>query len=148
MLLATLPFSELQGSIPFAIKVFHLKPLVAFFWSVIGTSLPVLAILWFMKPIRAMAHKYSPFIDKLLDWVCCHVQKKLKGKETLEGVALMLFVSIPLPGAGAWSGAILAFLLGFSFKRAFPFIFLGIIIAGIIVTLISTGLIKGLDFLL
>ena len=60
----------------------------------------------------------------------------------------MIFVAIPLPGTGAWTGAFVAAMLDLRFKNALPSIGLGVLIAGIIITLISTGIVAGLEFLL
>ena len=146
MILAMLPFTELRASIPVGIKVFGLSPFEALFASVIGNMIPVVLLLLLIKPVTDFAHKHARLLERILQWLYTRVQKKLKGKESYEGLALALFVGIPLPGTGAWTGALVAFLLGIPFKRSFPFIFLGVLIAGLIITLISTGVFASLDF--
>ena len=148
LILAMLPVTELRASIPIGIKVFDLSPFSAFVFSVIGTSIPAVIVLWLIEPISTWIQRHSQRLNKILQWFYKRVSKQLKGKETLGGVALALFVGVPLPGTGAWTGALAAFLLGLSFKQSFPPIFLGIIISGLIMTLVSTGIFASLDFLL
>jgi uncharacterized membrane protein len=144
--LAGLPFIELRASIPIGIKL-GMTPFSAFAWSVIGNSIPAVVILLLIRPLTEWAHHNWKWLDHVLQVMYEKVQKHLKGRETLEGVALALFVGVPFPGTGAWTGAVLAFLLGLPFKKSFPAIFLGIVIAGLIVTLVATGVFASLDFL-
>ena len=140
MLLAMLPIIELRGSIPFAIGVFEMAPWLAFLLSIIGDIIPAIFIVWFIGPLSKFLSKHFNFFKKLFDWWFRKVLKNFEGKYSKYGVwALMIFVAIPLPITGAWTGAVASFLFEVPKKKALLFIGLGVIIAGVIVTLISTG---------
>lgn len=147
VLAAVVPVTELRGSIPLGIQL-GLSPLEAFLLSVIGNTLPLLFILPWLSSCAQWISKRSRLGERLFSFVCQRVQRKLRGKETLEGFALALFVGIPLPGTGVWTAMIATLLLGLPFSRAFPFLFLGVILAGVIVTFISIGIFTSLHFLL
>jgi len=84
----------------------------------------------------------NKFFDKFFDWLFARTKRNHQSKyDKLKDLFLVVLVSIPLPVTGAWTGSLCAFLFGVPFKRAFPLISLGVIIAGVIVTLISLGII-------
>jgi uncharacterized membrane protein len=138
--LAMLPVTELRASIPIGIGVFGLHPLSAFFFSVLADIVPATLIMFFMKPVAVWLSKKSKLFKKLFDWWFDRSLEKFSKKYEQYGLlALMLFVAIPLPITGAWTGATAAFLMGIPKKKALPYIFAGVFISGVIVTLISVG---------
>jgi uncharacterized membrane protein len=130
---AVIPISELRGAIPIAITVYHFPWYYAYLFGVIGNLLPVPFILLLLDRIIPLLGRVG-FLDKLMQWYFAWTKRRSKQIERYGWFGLTLFVAIPLPVTGAWTGSILAVLLGMKFKRAFTAILLGVIIAGIIVT--------------
>ena len=103
---------------------------------IIGNIIPVPFILWLITPIfnwLKATKTFRPMVEKL--------EKKSMGKsdkiQKYEFWGLLIFVGIPLPGTGAWTGALIASLLGIKFKKAFPAIILGILMATVIMCIVS-----------
>lgn len=131
--LAASPISELRGAIPVAITVFHFPWYYAFLLAVIGNLLPVPFILLFLDAFSKLLGKIGIF-ERMLQWFFKHTRRRGKIIERYERIGLTLFVAIPLPITGAWTGSVVAVLFGLRFKHALLSIFIGILIAGIIVT--------------
>ena len=145
-LTALIPVAELRLSIPLG-AVSDLPWFNVFVVSVIGNMLPVPFILLFIRQILKLMKKI-PFLAKIALWV---EKKAEKNKERiLNGafIGLVLFVGIPLPGTGAWTGALCAALFDMRLKRALPAIFFGILLAATIMTVASYGSVSFLSFLL
>ncbi|MCD6442292.1 small multi-drug export protein [bacterium] len=141
ILLAMTPINELRGTIPIAIMVFHLMPIKAFFLAWFGNMLPILFLLWFWKYLAENWASRNRLIDKFLKWIFRRTRKRFYKKYSLYGdIALILFVAIPLPFTGAWTGSIAAFLFGISYGRGLWLIACGALIAGVIVTIMTTGI--------
>ncbi|MEJ2494639.1 MAG: small multi-drug export protein, partial [Ignavibacteriaceae bacterium] len=97
--------------------------------------------LWLFPKISQWLMVKSKLMNKFLTWLFERTRKKTKDKiEKYGDLALIIFVAIPLPNTGAWTGALAAWLFGIPFKKAVPNIFYGVLIAGAVVTLITTGL--------
>ena len=108
-----------------------------------GNLLPIPFILWFITPIfnwMKGTRKLKPLVDKLE----AKAMSKSDQIEKYEFWGLLLFVAIPLPGTGAWTGALIATLLGMRFKKAFPAIALGVLVAAFIMTILSYTVIGGI----
>jgi uncharacterized membrane protein len=137
-LASLLPVLELRFAIPFGISL-GLDPRVSFAVSIIGNMLPAPFIILFARKIFAWMRRKSEFLGRTAD----NLEKRAEGKwqtvQKFEFFALLLFVAIPLPGTGAWTGALIAAIMNVRIKRALPPIFLGVIIAGFLVTGISIG---------
>ena len=131
--LAASPISELRGAIPVAITVFHFPWYYAFLLAVIGNLLPVPFILLFLDAFSKLLGKIGIF-ERMLQWFFKHTRQRGKIIERYERIGLALFVAIPLPITGAWTGSVVAVLFGLRFKHALLSIFIGILIAGTIVT--------------
>ena len=139
-IISMLPISELRGAIPVAIGVYNLNPAEAYFIAVVGNMVPVIFILKYINPVSKYLMSKSKFFNKFFTYLFERTRKKHNGKfEKWGALALITFVAIPLPVTGGWSGALAAFVFGIPFKKALPLIFLGVIIAGIIVTGLSLG---------
>ena len=140
-LLAMLPVTELRASIPIALHTFSLPVWEAFTYSIIGDFIPAIFLVYFLGPVYRYVSKYWKWVRKIFDWVFKRTRNRFNHKYVLWGkIALMFFVSIPLPGTGAWTGAIAAWLFGIDKKQSLIYIFFGVIIAGILTTLISLGI--------
>jgi uncharacterized membrane protein len=137
---SAVPVTELRATIPLAITVWQVKPVVAFVLAVIGNSLPILVIILGLNKIVQLAERYSKFWTRVIEAVFRRTRRKTSQQFEKYGLlALFLFVAVPLPMTGAWTGSIAAWLFGVPARRAFWPIFAGVIVAGIIVTSITVG---------
>ena len=139
--LAMAPISELRGAIPYAITVGDLSWQKAYVISVIFNFIPVIPILYLIGPASEYLRRYKLF-DRFFTGLFARTRRRGKMIERFEVLGLVLFVAIPLPITGAWTGSVAAFLFGVRRHIALPAIFLGICIAGVVVTLASLGLIS------
>ena len=119
-----------------AINIFHMPWYWAFCLAVIGNLLPVPFLLLFLESLAKGVSRVNSG-RKLVDWVFQRTRQRGRIIERYEKIGLVLFVAIPLPMTGAWTGSIAAFLFGLKFRHAFLTILGGIIIAGAIVTCLS-----------
>lgn len=133
MIVSMMPIFELRGAIPLAVLHFKMPIATAFFVSWVGNLIPILPIIYFLEPIRkALSH--VKIIDKFFTWFYARTYKKSKRVMKLGAIGLTLFVAIPLPVTGAWTGSVAAILFDIKPRYAFPAIILGVTIAGIVVT--------------
>lgn len=140
-LLAMAPISELRGSIP--LGIFYDLPLwQVLIVSLIGNMIPVILILLFLELFsRFLSEKFKVFKD-LFDWLFDITEKRHSNKfKTYRNFALVVLTAIPLPFTGAYTASLCAFIFNIPFKKAFPLILTGVIIASVIVTIISLNLI-------
>jgi len=143
ILTAMLPISELRGAIPLALGVYKMSIPQTYLFAVLGNIIPVIFLLWFLEPVSKFLMKRSTIFNKFFTWLFERTRRKHKKAIQKWGpVALILFVAIPLPITGGWTGSVAAFVFGIPFKKALPLIFLGILIAGVVVTLASLGVFK------
>jgi uncharacterized membrane protein len=140
LLIAMLPVSELRGAIPYALSSGLSWP-QSYFWAVIGNFIPVIPLLLFLGPLSNALSQRFFFWRRFFDWLFARTRRRGKLVERYEALGLVLFVAIPLPVTGAWTGTVAAFLFGVRFQYALPAIVLGILLAGIVVTLASVGVI-------
>ncbi len=146
LLISAVPIIELRGAIPVGAAM-GLAPIPTFLVAVLGNLLPVPVILFFVKPVLLWMKRFRIF-RPIVEWL---ERKAMKQGEKLKNgafIGLMLFVGIPLPGTGAWTGALVASLFDMKKRYSFPAIILGVIIAGVIMTLVSYGFLSALEFLL
>lgn len=136
------PIGELRLAIPFALAKLDLSIEQAYILSVIGNLIPVVFLLLFLEVVSLFLIRRSTMFAKFFEWLFARTRRRIQGHYEIYGyIALVIFVSIPLPITGAWTGSAAAYLLGIPFWRAFGLIALGVIISGIIVTLASVGII-------
>jgi uncharacterized membrane protein len=139
MIAAALPISEVRGAIPLAIGVYGFSPLQAYLLSVLGNLLPIIPLLLFLGPVSDFLRRF-PIGDRFFSWLFARTRSKyIKDHENFGLTALAVFVAIPLPMTGAWTGCVIAFLLGFRFWPAFAAIAAGVLIAGVVVTAAVMG---------
>ena len=136
LLVAASPIAELRAAIPLAILTFDFPWYHALLLAIIGNLLPVPFILLFLDTATRLLSRV-PLFKKWLDWLFERSRRRGKIIERYKRIGLVLFVAIPLPVTGAWTGSLAAVLFGVSFKYAFISIFAGVIIAGIIVTCLT-----------
>ena len=139
-LIAMSPIIELRGSIPIALEVYHIPLWSAYLFSVLGNMVPVL-LLPFLGVVSGELSRRFSVLEKFFSWLFIRTRKKHERSfEIFRDFALVLFVAIPLPFTGAWTATLVAFVFGIPFRRAFPLILLGVIIAGVAVSLITLGI--------
>ena len=127
------PISELRGAIPIAISVYDFPWYYAFLFAVIGNLIPVPFLLLFLDAIIPLLCRVR-FLERLVQWFLSRTRRRGTIVERYERIGLALFVAIPLPITGAWTGSILAVILGIRFKHAIISITAGVLISGVIVT--------------
>lgn len=138
VVISMLPIIELRGGIPYGVG-FGLNPWVAMLAAMVGNLLPIPFILLLLDKILELFRKQKGIFGKAANWL---EAKAYKNKETVDkyGIwGLIILVAIPLPGTGAWTGALVATVLRMERKKAFPCIVAGVLIAGVVVTAISYG---------
>lgn len=130
ILTAAMPVVELRGAIPVGIAL-GMSPWHAFILGVIGSMIPVPILLKFIKPVFAWLGRHS-FLKTLIEKLKRRTLEKSDNIEKYGFWGLLIFVAIPLPGTGVWSGTLAAVLLNLRFRKAFFAIFFGNMIAGLI----------------
>ena len=137
--ISLLPVLELRAAVPYGVAL-DLPLTAVLIVSIIGNMLPIPFIILFIRQILTWMKKKSPrlrgFAEKL------EARAQAKGKELIvkyETFGLYVFVAIPLPGTGAWTGALIAALFNLRMKHAIPAIFLGVVTAGLIMSVVSYG---------
>ena len=138
MLLSMVPVLELRGAIPIGVAN-GLNIWVAIGVSIIGNLLPVPFIILFIRKIFSWLRKLSKRLDGLVTKLEQRAAKKSDVVLRYAFWGLVILVAIPLPGTGAWTGALVAAMLDMRLKRAFPAIVLGVVIAGVIVAFVTYG---------
>lgn len=145
-----LPLVELRGAIPYSV-IFELDFLPSYIVCIIGNMLPVPFIFFFARRVLEWGAD-KKYIGKFFSFC---LEKGHKGGTKLQQkagkglfVALLLFVGIPLPGTGAWTGTLAASILDMDFKTSVIAVMLGVILAGVIMALATSGLLGGIGALL
>lgn len=137
-LVSMVPVIELRGAIPIATGM-GLSPWVAIPVAIIGNLLPVPFIIIFIKKIFAWMRKTSPKLNGIVDKMEAKAEKNKEKVLKYAFWGLALFVAIPLPGTGAWTGALVAAMLDMPLKKAFPSVVIGVLGAGIVISFVSYG---------
>lgn len=143
-LLSMAPVSEIRGAMIYAMaSLDHTvqKVLLAYLLSVLGNFLPVPFVMLVFRPIVKWLKK-TRLLGRLAHRLEERTARKASGLSKASAGALMLFVAIPFPTTGAWTGAMIASLLDIRFKYALPAILAGIMIAGLIMILLMTGVLN------
>ncbi len=142
-LTAALPVSELRGAIP--LGLLNGMPVYrTYLIAVAGNFLPVIPLLLFLSPVSEYLQRF-PVWKRFFGWLYGRTRRRAEVVQKYEALGLMLFVSVPLPITGAWTGCVAASLCGIKLKYAFPAVFCGILLAGVVVTLLvqaGIGVIK------
>jgi len=140
--LSAAPISELRGGLPLALSL-GMHPAAAYLLAVAGNLLPVPFLLWGLSRLLGLLprlpERWRGPVERYLAW---QKRRHLRRFARLGDVALVLVVAVPLPATGAWTGALLAALLGIPPRRALPLITLGVLLAGGIVLAASLGLLS------
>lgn len=140
LIMAMTPIVELRGAIPYGLAM-GLDPVVTYLAAVIGNSIPVPFILLFVRRVFQWMRRTSKWLGETVDKLERRAAEKSDVVQKYALWGLVILVAIPLPGTGAWTGALVAALMNIPLRKAFPAVVLGVIIAGIIVMALSTGVI-------
>lgn len=135
-LISMVPIFELRGGIPIGIAVLKQHPLIVYFVAVLFNLIPIFPVLLFLNPVKRIFEKL-PVFRGFFKFLSKKAERNKKLIEKYEELGLMLFVAIPLPVTGAWTGSLVAVLMGLKTVKSFLFIAAGVFIAGIIVTLLT-----------
>ena len=136
LFLSTLPVTELRASVPIGILLLGQGVGTVFFFSVLGNILPIAPIYFFLQPISKSLSR-TRCMRRFFEWLFERARKRSGLIEKYEALGLMLFVSIPLPGTGVWTGCLIASLLRMRFLPTFLAATAGVIIAAIVVTTLT-----------
>ncbi|MFH1610865.1 MAG: small multi-drug export protein [Patescibacteria group bacterium] len=140
LLTAMTPVGELRVALPIALLSYKISVVPAYILSVMGNMIPVFLLLLFWKYFVEILMKYSKTFNNFFNWLFERTRKRFEGKYKKWGkVALILFVAIPLPITGAWTGSLAAWLFNFKYWESIGLIFIGVCISGMVVSLISLG---------
>lgn len=137
-IISMIPVIELRGAIPIGVSL-GLSHAEAMGISIIGNMLPVPFIILFIRPIFRWMTKKSGKLARLAEKLEAKAEGKWDRIHRYQFFALTIFVAIPLPGTGAWSGALIAAVMNMRLRNALPSILLGVLIAGILVSGITYG---------
>lgn len=140
LIVSMLPIFELRGGIPcgFALGLVWWK---TYLMAVLGNLIPVVPLLLFLNPVSEWLRRNIKLADRFFEWLFARTRRR--GEERVQKygifVGLMLFVAIPLPITGAWTGCAAAFIFGVKFRYSFPAVLTGVIIASLIVSMATYG---------
>ena len=138
-IISLMPILELRGGLV-AAALLGLDPIPSYIISIIGNVLPVPFILLLInKVLQWMRTSKIEFLNKIAKWLDEKVEKQKGQIEKYGYLGVVLFVGIPLPGTGAWTGSLIASVLEMDRKKTFVAVLLGIIMASIIMMLLSFG---------
>lgn len=126
-----LPVAEVRGAIPVGMAM-GLRGREAYLWAVLGNLLPVIPLLLFLDPVSAWLRRF-PLWREFFDWLFARVARKSAVVQRYEALGLAIFVAIPLPLTGAWTGCVAASLFRLPFRIALPAIAAGVLGAGLLV---------------
>lgn len=137
-LISMVPVLELRGAIPVGVAS-GLPVGMATLAAIIGNMIPIPFIIIFTRKIFDWLRRKSDFLDSIVRKFENKAESKSGLVEKYKWFGLVILVAIPLPGTGAWTGALVAAMMDMRLKRAFPAIFLGVLIAGVIVAYATYG---------
>ncbi len=141
MIIAMTPIGELRASIPIALTVYDMSVVAAVGYSILGNIVPALLIYWLIAPISAWLSKINKTCNRFFTWLFSRTRKKFSARKYAgyELIALILFIGIPLPMTGAWTGAVAAWLFGMKPQYAIPGFVIGLVLSASIVVSVTFG---------
>lgn len=141
LIAAALPVIEVRGSVPLGILYFKMDALTVLLISLLGGVLPVFPILWFLENLTDRLREIKSF-DKFFAWLFEHTKAKSGLVKRFELAGLTIFMALPIPGAGIWTGCVAAYLLELPWIPTFICAIIGTAIATVIVWMASVGLVS------
>ena len=140
MLVSMVPVVELRGGLPFGLAL-DLPHWAAYLAAVLGNMLPVPFIVVYIRRLFQWLRRRMPRLNRVVDRLESKAHLKSQKVNRYKYLGLITLVAIPLPGTGAWTGALVAGLMDLRLKRALPAILLGVAIAGVLVLLVTQGVV-------
>ena len=141
-IISLMPILELRGGL-LAASLLDIEYIRALVICIAGNVLPIPFVLLFLRFVLDLFSKWS-VTKKIVNWLEKKVDSKREQIDKYGYLGLILFVGIPLPGTGAWTGALLAVMLGLSRKKSFVCILIGVLIAAAIMSILSYGILGNL----
>jgi len=140
LIISMLPIFELRGGIPLG-AFLELVWWKTYLMAVLGNLVPVVPLLLFLNPVSNWLRRHISLADRFFEWLFARTRRRTEARMRKYGIflGLMLFVAIPLPVTGAWTGCAAAFLFGVKFRYSFPAVMAGVLIASIIVSIVTYG---------
>jgi uncharacterized membrane protein len=140
-LLAMLPISELRGALPTSLILFKMTDFEALFWSILGNILVIPFVFFLLSLLQSKIISRISFLKSFSEKFLAFLKKRANSKNIENLVGLTLFVAVPFPLTGAWTGTIISYFLGIPFKLAFLSISVGVLLSAILVfSLTKTGI--------
>ena len=140
--ISLMPILELRGGL-LAATLLHVDFFKALAICITGNVLPIPIILIFLEKILKLFEKWK-VTKKIVTWLEKKVDTKRSQIDKYGYLGLILFVGIPLPGTGAWTGSLLAIMLGLNKKKSFICILIGVLLAAVIMSIVSYGILGNL----
>lgn len=137
-IISAIPLIEQRGAIPVGIIAYDINPFLVFIVSFLGSLFPVPFILLFFNTVLMWIKKFK-FLNWFNNFVENKVQKGAKKVEKYAELGLLIFVAIPLPTTGLWTGSAIAAFMGLDFKKSILYIGLGGVISATIITVLSVA---------
>ncbi len=141
LLVSMIPIVELRGGIPFGVAA-GLNVPMAYLAAVIGNIIPAPFIIVYIRRIFQWMRRHMPRLDRMVD--ALERKAHLKGDKITryKYLGLAIFVAIPLPGTGAWTGSLAAAFLDMPLRRAMPAVILGVLVAGVLISILTFGIVN------
>lgn len=140
MIIGTLPLAESRVAVPVAITVYGIHPLLAVIYATVGDIVPALLIIYTLGPVSGWIIRHSRLAERFFGWLFQRTRHKFVGHYEKYGLlGLFIFVAVPFPGTGSWSGAVAAFLFGIPKLKAYLCIIIGILCEAGIAALATVG---------
>ena len=148
-ILSMLPVLELRFAIPYGMAALEMTRWSALVFALAGNWIITVFLLWALDPVTQFLRKHIPGMKPFTDWLFNRTRSKhTKRVGEFGHFALFLFVAIPLPGSGAWSGSLVAYLFGVDKKTALFWISLGLIASGLIMAFGTSGIMRAIEWAL
>lgn len=141
-IISLMPILELRGGL-LAASLLDIEFIRAAVICVVGNVLPIPFVLLFLKYVLTLFEKWNA-TKKIVNWLEKKVEEKREQIDKYGYLGLIIFVGIPLPGTGAWTGSLLAVMLGMNRKKSFVCILIGVIMAAVIMSILSYGILGNL----
>jgi len=142
LILSASPLLELRGAIPLGIVVYSLPIWLVLILALVGNIIPPLFLIPIIGKLEGFLENHFPFWQRVFAKILKRTRDNHEKKfEYLKEFALVVLVAIPFPLTGAWSASLAAYIFGIPYKKAIPLIFLGLVIASVIVTLVTIGVV-------
>lgn len=147
IILAATPIFESRVSVPLAIALYDFPAWQAIFLTVVGSSIPAISLPIILERLENPCRKAWSWCDRMFDWVRGHVQRRYTQRyQVLGTIGLILFVAIPLPMTGIWTGALAAWVFRLRKRTAIPALLVGATISSMVVAAATLGVFGAIRF--